>query len=112
MQITTQTSHVYDLDAELTQVGGWDTEGSYSDSDGGDRSLEGSEDGFDESGFVDNDLEEEERSADGEDGSGQEGGDREGNGCRSPEGSDLAAEEGCDEGKVTRIRKRVRGGVG
>jgi hypothetical protein len=34
MQITTQTSHVYDLDAELTQVGGWDTEGSYSDSDG------------------------------------------------------------------------------
>jgi hypothetical protein len=55
-----------------------------SDSDEGDRAVEGSEEHFDESAPVDDGLAEEKRSAGGEDGSGQE--------------SDFAAEEGHEEG--------------
>jgi hypothetical protein len=111
-QITTRAAHAHDLEAELIQVGGWD---SSSDSEGG-RAVEGSEEHFDESEHV-GDLAEEERSTDGEDGFGEEmdetrASEREG--CRSsegsdfesknegedgrgPEGSDLAAEEGHEE---------------
>ena len=66
--------------------------------DGG-RAVEGSEEHFDESEHVD-DLAEEERSTDGEDGFGEEVDktrESEGEGCRSPEGSDFAAEEGYEE---------------
>ena len=66
------------------------------ESDEGDSAVEGSEEHFDESEHVD-DLAEEERSTDGEDGSGQEGDESEGERCRSPEGSDFAAEEGYEE---------------
>jgi hypothetical protein len=94
-QITTRAAHAHDLEAELIQVDGWD---SSSDSEGG-RAVEGSEEHFDESEHVD-DLAEEERSTDGEDGFGEEvdetrASEREG--CRSPEGSDFAAEEGYEE---------------
>ena len=112
-QITTRAAHAHDLEAELIQVGGWD---SSSDSEGG-RAVEGSEEHFDESEHV-GDLAEEERSTDGEDGFGEEvdetraseregcrssegsdfEGENEGEGCRSPEGSDFAAEEGYEEG--------------
>jgi len=112
-QITTRAAHAHDLEAELIQVGGWD---SSSDSEGG-RAVEGSEEHFDESEHVD-DLAEEECSTDGEDGFGEEmdetraskregcrspeGSDfeskNEGEGCRNPEGSDFAAEEGYEEG--------------
>ena len=111
-QITTRAAHAHDLEAELIQVGGWD---SSSDSEGG-CAVEGSEEHFDESEHVD-DLAEEERSTDGEDGFGEEmdemraseregcrssegsdfEGENEGEGCRSPEGSDFAAEEGYEE---------------
>ena len=94
-QITTRAAHAHDLEAELIQVGGWD---SSSDSEGG-RAVEGSEEHFDESEHVD-DLAEEERSTDGEDGFGEEVDktrENEGEGCRSPEGSDFAAEEGYEE---------------
>jgi len=112
-QSVQDVSFAHDLEAELIQVGGWD---SSSDSEGG-RAVEGSEEHFDESEHVD-DLAEEERSTDGEDGFGEEmdetrASEREG--CRSsegsdfesknegedgrgPEGSDLAAEEGYKEG--------------
>jgi hypothetical protein len=100
-QITTRGAHAHDLEAELIQVDGWD---SSSDSEGGPdseggRAVEGSEEHFDESEHVD-DLAEEERSTDGEDGFGEEvdetrASEREG--CRSPEGSDFAAEEGYEE---------------
>jgi len=79
--------------------------------------VEGSDEHFDESEHV-GDLAEEGRSTDGEDGFGEEmdetraseregyrsseGSDfeseNEGEGCRGPEGSGLAAEEGCEEG--------------
>jgi len=94
-QITTRAAHAHDLEAELIQVGGWDTS---SDSEGG-RAVEGSEEHFDESEHVD-DLAEEDRSTDGEDGFGEEVDETrasEGEGCRSPEGSDFAAEEGYEE---------------
>ena len=61
--------------------------------------MEGSEEHFDESEHVD-DLAEEERSTDGEDGFGEEVDktrENEDEGCRSPEGSDFAAEEGYEE---------------
>jgi hypothetical protein len=112
-QSVQDVSFAHDLEAELIQVGGWD---SSSDSEGG-RAVEGSEEHFDESEHVD-DLAEEERSTDGEDGFGEEmdetrASEREG--CRSsegsdfenesegedgrgPEGSDFAAEEGGEEG--------------
>ena len=112
-QITARAAHAHDLEAELIQVGGWD---SSSDSEGG-RAVEGSEEHFDESEHV-GDLAEEERSTDGEDGFGEEmdetraseregcrsseGSDfeskNEGEGCLNPEGSDFAAEESCEEG--------------
>ena len=76
----------------------WDAEGGYSDPDGGDCALEGSEDGFAEGVFAGDDLEGEERSADGEDESRQEKDEREGEKCSGPEESGLAAEKGCDEG--------------
>ena len=60
-------SFAHDLEADLIQVGGWD---SSSDSEGG-RAVEGSEEHFDESEHV-GDLAEEERSTDGEDGFGEE----------------------------------------
>ena len=94
-QITTRAAHAHDLEAELIQVGGWDAS---SDSEGS-RAVEGSEEHFDESEHVD-DLAEEERSTDGEDGFGEEADEtreNEGEGCRSPEGSDFAAEEGYEE---------------
>jgi len=47
-QITTRAAHAHDLEAELIQVGGWD---SSSDSEGG-RAVEGSEEHFDESEHV------------------------------------------------------------
>ena len=56
----TRAAHAHDLEAELIQVGGWD---SSSDSEGG-RAVEGSEEHFDESEHV-GDLAEEERSTDG-----------------------------------------------
>ena len=65
----------------------------------GGRAVEGSEEHFDESEHVD-DLAEEERSTDGEDGFGEEVDktrENEDEGCRSPEGSDFAAEEGYEE---------------
>ena len=112
-QSVQDVSFAHDLEAELIQVGGWD---SSSDSEGG-RAVEGSEEHFDESEHV-GDLAEEERSTDGEDGFGEEvdetrenerqgcrsseGSDfeseNEGEGCRGPEGSDFAAEESCEEG--------------
>ena len=112
-QITTRAAHAHDLEAELIQVGGWD---SSSDSEGG-RAVEGSEEHFDESEHV-GDLAEEERSTDGEDGFGEEvdetreneregcrssegsdfEGENEGEGYCGPEGSDFAAEESCEEG--------------
>jgi hypothetical protein len=58
--------------------------------------VEGSEEHFDESEHVDG-LAEEERSTDGEDGFGEEVDESEGEGCRSSEGSDFAAEEGYEE---------------
>ena len=111
--ITTRAAHAHDLEAELIQVGGWD---SSSNSEGG-RAVEGSDEHFDEGEYV-GDLAEEERSTDGEDGFGQEvdetrenerqgcrsseGSDFEGEnereGCRGPEGSDFAAEESYEEG--------------
>jgi len=105
-QITTRAAHAHDLEAELIQVGGWD---SSSDSEGG-RAVEGSEEYFDESEHVDG-FAAEERSSDGEevdesegeDGRGPEGSDfaaeegYEEDGC-GPEGSDFAAEEGYEEG--------------
>jgi len=60
-QITTRAAHAHDLEAELIQVGGWD---SSSDSEGG-RAVEGSEEYFDESEHVDG-FAAEERSSDGE----------------------------------------------
>ena len=60
-QITTRAAHANDLEAELIQVGGWD---SSSDSEGG-RAVEGSEEYFDESEHVDG-FAAEERSSDGE----------------------------------------------
>jgi hypothetical protein len=66
-------------------------------SDEGDSAVEGSEEHFDESEHVDG-FAEEERSTDGEDGSGEEVDESEGEGCCGPEGSDLAAEEGYEEG--------------
>jgi hypothetical protein len=107
-QITTRAAHAHDLEAELIQVGGWD---SSSDSEGG-RAVEGSEEYFDESEHVDG-FAAEERSSDGEEvdetrASEREGcrssegsdfeSENEGEGCRGPEGSGLAAEEGCEEG--------------
>ena len=94
-QSVQDVSFAHDLEAELIQVGGWD---SSSDSEGG-RAVEGSEEHFDESEHV-GDLAEEERSTDGEDGFGEEmdetrASEREG--CRSSEGSDCAAEEGYEE---------------
>jgi hypothetical protein len=91
-QITTRGAHAHDLEAELIQVDGWD---SSSDSKDG-RAVEGSEEHFDESEHVDG-FTEEERSTDGEDGFGEEVDEIEGEGCRSPEGSDFAAEEGYEE---------------
>ena len=104
-QITTQAAHARDLEAEFTQVGGWDTSSDsdtgVEESDRGDRDVEGSEEHFDESEHVDG-FAEEERSTDGEDGSGEEVDESEGEGCHSPEGSpegsDFAAEEGYEEG--------------
>ena len=60
-QITTRAAHAHDLEAELIQVGGWD---SSSDSEGG-RAVEGSEEYFDESEHVDG-FAAEERSSDSE----------------------------------------------
>ena len=94
-QSVQDVSFAHDLEAELIQVGGWDTS---SDSEGG-RAVEGSEEHFDESEHVD-DLAEEDRSTDGEDGFREEVDETrasEGEGCRSPEGSDFAAEEGYEE---------------
>jgi hypothetical protein len=113
-QITTQAAHVHDLEAEFTQVGGWDTssdsdaghsaveESDRGDSavernDEGDRAVEGSEEHFDESEHVDG-FAQEERSTDGEDGYGEEVDESEIEGGRGPEGSDFAAEEGYEEG--------------
>ena len=87
-QITTRAAHAHDLEAELIQVGGWD---SSSDSEGG-RAVEGSEEYFDESEHVDG-FAAEERSSDGEEVDESEGEDG-----RGPEGSDFAAEEGYEEG--------------
>ena len=87
-QITTQAAHAHDLEAEFTQVGGWDTssdsdeghsaveesdrgDNAVEGSDEGDISVEGSDEHFDESEHVDG-FAEEERSTDGEDGSGEE----------------------------------------
>ena len=95
-QSVQDVSFAHDLEAELIQVGGWD---SSSDSEGG-RAVEGSEEHFDESEHV-GDLAEEERSTDGEDGFGEEVDETRENerqGCRSSEGSDFESEnegEGC-----------------
>jgi hypothetical protein len=104
-QITTQAAHANDLEAEFTQVGGWDTssdsdegDSAVEGSDEGDRAVEGIEEHFDESEPVDEGLAEEERSTDSENRSGQEVVESEEERCRSPEGSDFAAEEGYEEG--------------
>jgi len=60
-QSVQDVSFAHDLEAELIQVGGWD---SSSDSEGG-RAVEGSEEYFDESEHVDG-FAAEERSSDGE----------------------------------------------
>ena len=86
-QSVQDVSFAHDLEAELIQVGGWD---SSSDSEGG-RAVEGSEEYFDESEHVDG-FAAEERSSDGEEVDESEGEDG-----RGPEGSDLAAEEGYEE---------------
>ena len=107
-QITTRAAHAHDLEAELIQVGGWDSssdsdaghsaveesdrgDSAVEGSDEGDSAVEGSEEHFDESEHVDG-FAEEERPTDGEEVDESEGEDG-----RGPEGSDFAAEEGYEE---------------
>jgi hypothetical protein len=94
-QITTQAAYAHDL-AEFTQVEGWDTS---SDSDEGDRDVEGSDEGdsaVEGNDEGDSDVEGSEEHFDGSEP--VEVAESEGERCRSPEGSDFAAEEGYEEG--------------
>ena len=72
-----------------SSAGGWDTEGSCSDSDGGDSVMEGGGDDFAKGDFVEGDFETEERFADGEDESSPEEDERAEERCRTPVGGDF-----------------------
>jgi hypothetical protein len=94
-QSVQDVSFAHDLEAELIQVGGWD---SSSDSEGGraeeERSTDG-EDGFGEE--VDETRENERQGCRSSEGSDFES-ENEGEGCCGPEESDFAAEESYGEG--------------